>query len=84
MPYSWHTKLTPINTYVCEGTSHYINYGLCIVKSTPINDSLKESCLTLLNLTGSFLKGHVEVRHSLLFQTLAGSHHAAGIVIMQW
>ena len=41
------------------------------MKSTPINDSLKEAvCLYLLYLTGSFLIGYMGVRHSLLYYVL--------------
>ena len=31
------------NTYACDGVFCCINYGLRFVKSTPINDSLKEA-----------------------------------------
>ena len=34
---------TRYNTYASNGTFRRINYGLHFVKSTPINDSLKEA-----------------------------------------
>ena len=54
---------TRYNTHARDGACHRISYGLRFVKSTPINDSLKEA----FNLTGSFLIGYMEIRHSLLY-----------------
>ena len=62
---------TRYNTYPRDSVfCHYdINEDLHFVKSTPINDSLKEvfNLITLLYLTGSFLIGCMEVRYTLLY-----------------
>ena len=38
----WYTKFNAINTFVCDGTFCHIKQGLHMVKSTPINNSLKK------------------------------------------
>ena len=59
------------NTHTCDGTCRHVNYDLRFVKSTSINNSLKEATyLTLVYLTDSFLIGYMEVRHSLLYYVL--------------
>ena len=35
-------QIMPVNNFVCYGAFHHINYGLRVIKSTPINDSLKD------------------------------------------
>ena len=81
MPYSWLTKLMPIKTFASE---HILPYQL-----RPVHDKMninqrffKGSCLISLYLTGLFLIGHMEVRHSLLCYGLLvlGIVHMANII----
>ena len=69
MPYLWHTKLMSVNTFACDRPA------ISIRATSKINTNqqlFKGSRLTSLYLTGSFLIGHMEVRHSSLLRTLAG------------
>ena len=63
-PISIAYQISTVNTFAHDGTFSYINQCQRVVKSTTITDCLKE--VSSLYLTGSFLIGHVKVRHSSL------------------
>ena len=63
MPYSYHIKLTPVNNST-------ISSRLLCSESNTSQLFLKGSRLNSLYLTDSFLIGHMEVRHSLLYYEL--------------
>ena len=42
------------NTYAHDSAFHHINWGLCVVKSIPINDSLKEAIYSYCTLWAHF------------------------------
>ena len=62
----------PVDSYTRDSTFHHINQGLCVVKSTSINDFLREP-FNLTVLSGLiFNKACIcmEVRHPVLYYFL--------------
>ena len=70
MPYLWHTKLMPVNTFACDGPAISIR---AVCKSNTNQRVFKGSRLTSLYLMGLFEIGHMEVRYSSLLWTLTTS-----------